>query len=152
MNGGGVNVKVIITEKSELAEDTIIIHCHDLEVGRKIQQLLQPTKESVQPLFGMFEGKEYRINLKEILFFETDNDVVCAHTAKIQFELKERLYELEKILPEDFLRISKSAILNIPMLDSIEIGIAGPRMISFRDTDKIVYVSRKYYPQLKEKL
>ena len=148
-------MKVILKEDNELEDGTIIISAKNQEQMQMIKQLLQQGQAAKAPtlhLLGILDGKEYQLRLNELLFFETNNDVVYAHTIAKAFEMKERLYELEKILPRQFMRISKSTILNIPKLDGIERGLSGPSRITFRDTEKDVYVSRKYYPLLKEQL
>lgn len=147
-------MKVILKEDSSLEEGTVVISASNAAQIQQIKQLLQQqtSPSTTLHLFGLLDGKEYRLRLEELLFFETNNDIVYAHTATRAFEMKERLYELEKILPRQFMRISKSTILHIPKLDGIERGISGPSRITFRDTEKDVYVSRKYYPLLKEQL
>ena len=55
---------------------------------------------------------EYYIAVDNILFFETDNGQINAHTRDDIYQVKYKLYELENILPGYFMRISKSAILN----------------------------------------
>ena len=56
---------------------------------------------------------EYYISLNEVLFFETEENNVFAHTLENVYQVKYKLYELEKILPGNFMRVSKSSILNI---------------------------------------
>ena len=88
----------------------------------------------------------------EILFFETDNNQVMAHTANEIFLTGSKLYELEKILPWYFSRISKSAILNVKKVYAITRNLTASSLIEFEGTPKHVYVSRAYYKPLKEKL
>jgi len=88
----------------------------------------------------------------EILFFETDNNQVMAHTANEIFLTGSKLYELEKILPWYFSRISKSAILNVKKVYAITRNLTASSLIEFEGTPKHVYVSRVYYKPLKEKL
>lgn len=85
-------------------------------------------------------------------FFETDNNQVMAHTANEIFLTGSKLYELEKILPWYFSRISKSAILNVKKVYAITRNLTASSLIEFEGTPKHVYVSRAYYKPLKEKL
>ena len=90
--------------------------------------------------------------MQEILFFETSSDIVKAHTEDDIFNTKYRLYELEKILPWTFCRISKSAILNIKKIYAITKNITASSEVEFKNSYKHVFVSRGYYKPLKSKI
>ena len=62
-----------------------------------------------------------------------------------------RLYEAEEILGRGFLRISKSAIVNLRYLDSVEPSMSGMMLLKLKNGMKD-YVSRKYLPSLKNYL
>ncbi len=94
---------------------------------------------------------EYFFPAKEVLFFETSGENVFAHTGEDSFEVKLRLYELEKILPANFARISKSAILNLDKIFSISRNITSASKVSFLNSHKHVYISRHYYRLLKQR-
>ena len=61
-------------------------------------------------------------------------------------------YELEDMLGSDFLRISKSAIVNLNRIYAIRRNLAASSEISFQGTHKQIYVSRAYIKVLKERL
>ncbi|MCL2487401.1 MAG: LytTR family transcriptional regulator, partial [Oscillospiraceae bacterium] len=65
---------------------------------------------------------------------------------------KQRLYELEELLPPHFVRISKSAIANTRHIFSINRNLAASSLVQFNRSHKQAYVSRKYYPALRQKL
>lgn len=66
--------------------------------------------------------------------------------------IKYRLYELEEILPKYFVRVSKSTILNVNQVYSIDKNITSSSIIKFSKSYKQVYVSRNYYKILKQRL
>lgn len=78
--------------------------------------------------------------------------MVKAHTRDEIFMTKNRLYELEQILPYYFCRISKSAIVNVKEIYSISKNITASSKIEFKDTYKYVFVSRGYFKPLKNKI
>lgn len=92
------------------------------------------------------------LSLEEILFFETDRNLVFAHTTDDSYEIHHRLYELEELLPASFMRVSKSTILNTKQIFSIDKNIYASSIVCFRHTHKQVFVSRLYYKPLIEKL
>lgn len=96
------------------------------------------------------QDTEYYLDLDAILFFESDNGRVYAHTANDMFFTTQKLYELENILPNSFLRISKSTIVNIQKIYSLSHSVSS-HLITFQNSHKQVYVSRMYYKVLKER-
>ena len=145
-----MKVEVIL---DAMQEDKVVIHATSLtpEV-QKIYSYLKSLESAQATIIGYHEDLEYYLNTQQILFFETLDETLYAHKNKQHYLIKQRLYELEKKLPGQFMRISKTTILNLKHLYAIEKGFGGPRMIQFLHTDKTVYVSRKYYPLLNEKL
>lgn len=146
-------MKVIINVDENCIEDEVVITCRKLdEKIINIQKNINNLNSQGLTLEFMKEGKEFYIDVQEILFFETDNDTVMAHTANDIFITKNRLYELEKILPWYFSRISKSAILNVKKVYAITKNLTSSSLVEFKETPKQVYVSRAYYKPLKSKL
>ncbi|MGT2929219.1 LytTR family DNA-binding domain-containing protein [Streptococcus dentasini] len=103
--------------------------------------------------FPLYKGtSEYFIDLAELLFFETEGANIYAHTKEDAYRVKMRLYELEDRLPAYFCRISKSAIVNVQTIYSLDKSFSGTSTIRFEGTHKQIHVSRHYYQYLKNKL
>ena len=140
-------------ETDDAFEEEVIIRCKKLtpEILSLQQSLLDASEKSNQ--LALYKGDtEYFINLDKILFFETENAVVLAHTMNDAYETRMKLYELEDILNSNFLRISKSAIVNVKKIYSISRNLTVSSAIEFQGTHKQIYVSRAYYKVLKERL
>lgn len=86
------------------------------------------------------------------MFFETSGTSIHAHTSDNFYQVKNKLYELEKILPSNFIRVSKSTIINVKHIYSIEKNITSSSIVQFSNTHKQVYVSRNYYKLLKQRI
>lgn len=152
LSQGGEGVKVRI-EVDENNEEEIVIRCQSLTPHiMKLQQMLVEDGNRSGQLVLYKGDVEYYINLSEILFFETENSLVIAHTAKDAYETRKKLYELENLLPRAFLRISKSAIVNTDKIYAINRNLTASSAIEFQGTHKQIYVSRAYYKLLKEKM
>lgn len=146
-------MKIKIEIDEELAEEEIVIYCKALsEDVISIQKRITDAVNSRMHL-EVFRGeKEYYIIIDDILFFETDASGVVVHTANCIYETKYRLYELENLLPSNFLRVSKSAILNTRKIRAIRKNITGASEVEFAGSNKRVFVSRNYLKVLMEKL
>ena len=98
-----------------------------------------------------WHGERYRVNLVDILFFEANDHQVAVHTATAMYTTSQRLYELADSLPPQFMRVSKSAILNRAQVFSLEHSVTG-NLVKFQNSHKQLYVSRRYYQALKRAL
>lgn len=144
-------MKVRIELDPQMDEPEMIIRAPRLteEVAR-LQQLI--LEQKMTPLTFYKDRSEYFVDVSEILFFETDGEKVYGHTREEAYEVRQKLYELEEILPIAFCRISKSTIVNAKQIYSIEKSFSGTSTVNFYQTHKQVHVSRHYYQLLKERL
>lgn len=67
-----------------------------------------------------------------------------------RFRIKQRLYELEPILPSTFIRINKSSLANESYLDRFSVGFGGSVDAVFRCGFR-EYVSRRCFAEIKRR-
>ena len=145
-------MKVTIQEIDKAKEEVVELFIHDY--NKSIENLIdyiENEKYKSIKLSCYKEGKIYKVKSDDIYFVETTKKDLLIHTEKDIYEYKNRLYELEKILPTQFVRISKSTILNLekvlvynPLLN----GLMEAKLIN-NDT---TYISRKYLREVREKI
>lgn len=144
-------MKVRIELDPQMDEPEMIIRAPRLtEEVTRLQQLI--LEQKMTPLTFYKDRSEYFVDVSEILFFETDGEKIYGHTREEAYEVRQKLYELEEILPIAFCRISKSTIVNTKQIYSIEKSFSGTSTVNFYQTHKQVHVSRHYYQLLKERL
>lgn len=146
-----MKVKVEIIDDEE--EESIVIK------ARKISQEIQDIQEFLSKKnrgstnLTVYQGEEeFFLPIDAIVFFETDMDGVIVHTTTNEYLSKERLYILEEKLPDQFIRVSKSTIVNCVYVFSIQRNLSASSKVTFMNTHKEVYVSRLYYKSLKMKM
>lgn len=145
-------MKVRIEIDDSLEEDEVTIKCKELnQTIKKVQQSISNISQMPKLIFYK-NDIEYYLNLNDILFFETSENSVEAHTEKEIYKIKYRLYELEEILPNNFVRVSKSTILNVNQIYSINRNLTSSSLVQFYKSYKQVYVSRNYNKILKQRL
>lgn len=144
-------MKVKLELDPDQQETEITIHAKSLtpEVERIYHQL-QTDSEHPDQIEGM-DNTSYYLSINDILFFETDAKQVMAHTTRNAYFVKYKLYELENLLSGQFMRVSKSTILNLDQIYAVTKSISNCQ-IKFHDSYKTVYVSRRYYRDLNERL
>ncbi len=133
-------------------EPEVTVKCRELspEVIALQKALTSPGVGS-QTLSLIKEDTEYFLSADDIIFFETDERSVSAHTVDNVYLTKYKLYEIEKMFPLTFMRVSKSAIVNVNKIYSITKGISSC-FIQFAGSIKQLYVSRMYYKPLRDRM
>lgn len=146
-------MKLKIEIDDSIAEEEIIIRCQELTANIQEMKDYLSAVLSKKETIAFYKGNtQIYIPVQEILFFETSDKTVCAHTIDDSYEIHNRLYELEDLLPHNFVRVSKSTILNVKKIFSIDKNLYASSLVCFRNTHKQVYVSRHYYKMLTDKI
>ncbi len=146
-------MKIRVEIQDNLTEEEVVIRAGSFsETVQRIQKAVAAIEAGEKKL-ALFKGDtEYYLGLDEILFFETEEGGVYAHTRKETYQTGKRLYELEESLPGYFMRVSKSAILNLRKIYAVTKTLPSSCMVEFQGSHKQVYVSRYYYKPLRERL
>ena len=146
-----MKIRIELTDDS--SEDEVLIRCKRIdETIQKIHQYVLEQSRSSSKITFYKKNQEFYFPLDEVLFFETEGENIYAHTSDDVYLIKYRLYELEEILPRQFVRAAKSAIVNITQVYSITRNLTASSLISFINSHKHVYVSRYYYRELQQRL
>lgn len=134
-------------------EEELILRCRALTPEiQKAANLLQSSLDTAPELCLSLAGFEYFVSPEKILFFETEDGKVTAHTAKHMYYAPYTLNALEAFLPSYFARASKSCLINVRCVLGVARNITGASEVSFRSSPKKVYVSRLYYKPFRQKL
>ncbi|RKM55848.1 LytTR family transcriptional regulator [Butyrivibrio sp. X503] len=88
---------------------------------------------------------------EDIFMVRVENGDTVIYGEKRSFRSPKRLYELASQLGNKFMQISKSTLINLSYMDSIEPGFSGTLLLKLKNGSKD-YVSRKYLPEFKKYL
>ncbi|GAA2985370.1 LytTR family DNA-binding domain-containing protein [Lentilactobacillus parakefiri] len=145
-------MKVRVEIDDSLTDKEIVIKApkYDAEVAQ-LYDAISRQSAKVQSLVFYKGDSEYYLSLDDVLFFETVDRQVHAHTVANEYAIHHRLYELEMMLTGQFMRISKSAIINLGNVFSLTRSVSSV-VVKFKNSSKQVYVSRRYYKPLKDRL
>ncbi len=143
-------MKIIIEQLPEGAEEEIIIRANGLDP--ELMQLIYALKSGRSRLTA-YSGEEiFKLDPKEIFYFESVDNRVCACCEKSVYEVKQKLYELEDMFERsDFLRISKAMIVNVAKIHKI-VPVFNGRLEAVLLNGERVVISRQYVPDLRKKL
>ncbi|MCR5581076.1 MAG: LytTR family transcriptional regulator [Pseudobutyrivibrio sp.] len=144
-------MKINIDVDASLEQDMVTIHCKEItDEILELQRLLSSQASGGQKISAFIDETEYFLDVKNVIFLEADGNYISIHTAGEIYRTRQKLYELEEILPRNFFRVSKSTIVNTGRITSIKKNITGASEIAFRNTPKLAYASRNYIKALFE--
>ena len=116
------------------------------EIVRKISE----TEPAM--LAGFREDTVTVLDPEEIYRIYAANGKVFAVTAKAEYSLRMRLYEVEeRFRGSSFVRISNSEIINLKAVRSFDLSLAGTIRVALKNGEA-AYVSRRYVARIKEAL
>ncbi|MGN0432691.1 MAG: LytTR family DNA-binding domain-containing protein [Lachnospiraceae bacterium] len=151
-------MKITIMDLPPGEEEEIIIKCSSL--SPKVTELIAELKQSEMPvkvkyahkLHAYLDGKIHLIEPADVFYFEYVDAKVFVYCKTKVYEIKNKLYELEEILPkQDFIRVSKTVILNLNKIGILSPTLGGRFEACLNNGEKII-ISRQYVNVLKEAL
>jgi DNA-binding LytR/AlgR family response regulator len=115
----------------------------ELESLQKNSEQVSDTGQTkVDFIFLKADKKHYKVNIDDILYFESLGDYVIAFTRERKIVTKERIGRLFEILPKNkFIQIHRGFIVSISMIESV-----GPGFVEINK--KKLPVGRNYKPGL----
>ena len=91
------------------------------------------------------------LQLSEICMFRVEDKQVKVYTQKNEYLIKKALYQVEETLTSDFVRISKTTIVNLKKIERVAPSLKGMMFIQLKNGLKD-NISRKYLPDFKKAL
>lgn len=136
---------LIITDEHQ--EEVVIYARKRTKLTDDIEALVNG---SVPEIIGYGENQAVRLKTDEVTCFMVEDSKVYALTDKEKYQLKQRLYQLEEMLPNNFVKINQSCIANIRQIKKFDTSISGTLLIKFKNGYKD-YVSRRQMKAVKER-
>jgi len=140
-------MKVQIQFVADEAEECLTIEC--VKITPVIERIRSYALTRGTRLTGQVAERIHPFHLSDVYYFEAVGERVFACTKAQTYELKIRLYELEKNYGEQhFIRCSKSFLINLMRLESISPAMNG-RFAAHMKNGETIIISRQYVPDLK---
>ena len=130
-------------------EEEVIVYAHErTKLAERIEELVTEEKHE---LIGYRENEIVRLYTSEISCFYSEEGRVFARVMGERYLLKLRLYQLEELLPSDFLKINQSCLVNIEKIKRFDSSIGASLRVMLDDGYRD-YVSRRQLKTVKERL
>lgn len=130
-------------------EEEVIIYAHERnETVESIERIVSSTQLE---LIGYSGKSAVRLKQAEVYCFTVEDNKVYAITESEKLQVKLRLYQIEDIADDSFVKINQSCIANVSQIKRFDASVSGTLRVVFKNgyTD---YVSRRQLKPVKERL
>ena len=143
-------MKVSVDVSPEYKEPYAVIHTD--KVTEEIQRMIDIFSVSEAPITALQNEEDIVVlQSKEIYMVRVEDGDTVIYGEKNKYRSKKRLYELGAQLGSQFMQISKTTLVNLSFMDSIEAGFSGTLLLKLKNGCSD-YVSRTYLPKFKKYL
>lgn len=143
-----MNIQII--EKKIRETLKVIIQCKEMD--DEVLRLKTYIELFDNKLYARKDDEYCFINSSEVLYFESVDNHTFLYTQDDVMEIRQRLYELEDFLSgKDFIRISKSLIVNINKIRSLKPELNRTILVTMCNGE-FLYISRKYVSSVRKLL
>jgi len=134
-----LNIEKILSNKLDKNEVNIKIEVSaDNEQAENVVKYIKEYAD----LYAISGYELQSVNIDDILYFYSDKKYNYCKTLYKEFQIKSKLYELEKI-STNFFRISKSCVINIKQVKCFDLGETGKIVVKFSDNSEQMVSRRK---------
>ncbi|WP_288646895.1 LytTR family DNA-binding domain-containing protein [uncultured Lactobacillus sp.] len=117
----------------------------------KISQIANELTDKKEFIWCFRRGDAYPVKFNEIYLIQVENEKTYVYTEQETYLYKGRLYQVQKVLPSDFVTASRSAVLNYHQLDHLQI-LSDGNIDAVLKNKMHVQISRRKIKELKERL
>lgn len=130
-------------------EEEIIIYAH--QKNELVCEIERMTQNNASQLTGYLRGEIVMLDTKDIYCFTLEGGRLYAMCESEKYLLKLRLYNVEQMLDNSFIKINQSSIANISKIKKFDASISGTLKVVFKNghTD---YVSRRNIKNIKKRM
>lgn len=141
-------MKYKVTIVENLKETLVNIKTN--KIDEEVEELINYL-ETTDKIVGYRDGEIKLLDIKNVVRFYSSERKVYAKVEKEQYNLKLKLYQLEQLLSENFIKISQSEFANIKKIKKLNFSTFNSVEIVYANGD-IGYVARRKLKQLKSRL
>jgi len=140
-------MNVIYQNDDSIDSDSALIKTHSK--FEDLEKLLEYVRAYNNKLNVKKDDHLYQIAINKFIRFYSGAKLVYAQTEKEEYHISKRLYELEEILPVQFVRVSNSEIINLDYVSHFSMSVGGIINIEFKN-GTMTSSSRRYLKKIKE--
>ena len=144
-------MKVNLFVSKDVEEPYTEIHTNELNENITKAMSILENDESNELLAVKKDSDIALLEYDDIFMFRVENKQVNVFTKDYDYIIKKPLYQIEENLNSDFVRISKTTIVNLKKIKRVAPSLRGMMFIELKNGLKD-NISRKYLPNFKQVL
>lgn len=129
-------------------EERVVIHARqESDLTRDVQRLVE---EHTTRLVGYRDGEIVPLAPAQVFCITVEGERVYALCEGEKLQMKQRLYVLEELLGDGFVKLNQSCLANMGKVERFDASVSGTLKVKFKNghTD---YVSRRQLKRVKER-
>lgn len=142
-------MKVEIQISADIEEPYAVIYSN--KMTDEVQHIYEKIQSGGNVITAIDNEQIIILQPAEIYMLRMENEQLIVYCQQKKYVSGKRLYEMEQLLGNRFMRISKSTIINLKKVNSVEPSFNGTMLVVLKNGDKD-YISRKYLPAFKKYL
>lgn len=142
-----MDIKFIQNKK--LPSNQLILQAN--EKNDVITSIIEDIESNISAIECAMDGKRYLQSIRSFHRFISADKKVFGYIEDDEFTMKYRLYQLDEILPNYFIRISNTEIINRYAIANLELTSTGIILIHLKNGIQ-TSSSRRYIKKIKEAL
>ena len=115
------------------------------------QRIIEICNESSADIVGYDNNGIVILQASDVYCFTLEDGKLYALTDKKRYLLKQRLYEIENIIDDNFLKINQSCLINVGFIERFDASIGASLTVTLKNGHKD-YVSRRQLKKVKERI
>jgi len=133
----------------EVSEEKVLIYANE---RTKLIDEIESLVESVNvDLTGTFNDEIIKIDINDVSCFLSENNKVFALVSDKKYQIKQRLYQIEAMNLDMFVKINQSCLANKKKIKKFESTIGGSLKVVFKN-GYIDYISRRELKNVKQRM
>ena len=130
-------------------EEKVLIYAHDRT--RLVEDIESLVLSSEVDLTGNCDSEIIKIDINDVACFISDNNKVYALIGDKKYQIKYRLYQIEELNLNIFIKINQSCLANKTKIKRFETTIGGAVKVVFKN-GYIDYIARRELKNVKKRM
>lgn len=131
------------------------------QLGRKLKEIQRssvnevhepPVQKQRSHIYCQSSGRLDLIALKDVIYFKSENKYTLVKHLNGVNLIDDTLKELEEEFADTLVRIHRNALVNRNYIKSLEPGAEKRMLLGLKETNRKLYVSRRYIPKVRRHL
>ncbi|MBR6072226.1 MAG: LytTR family transcriptional regulator [Acholeplasmatales bacterium] len=133
----------------EIEEEKVLIYAK--ERTKLVDEIESLVISSDVDLTGTYNNEIIKIDINDVTCFISENNKVFALINDKRYQIKQRLYQLEEMNLNTFIKINQSCLANKRNIKKFESTIGGALKVIFKN-GYIDYISRRELKNVKQRM